>query len=109
MLDSVTSALQIAARNAATGETPRPGTAAPNVAQATAGDEFPPSPASLVFTPASQGRFASTESFVAIVESAGQTSALFGSRPEGAPGDPRAARDLARRLDELAASLDIEA
>ena len=105
MVDSIASSLHIAARNAATRETPHTPEAPPSVAPTAAADEFPPSPARLVFAPASQGRFASTESFVAVVQAAGETPALFGVRPATTAGDPRAAQTLTRQLDALAGAI----
>jgi hypothetical protein len=102
----VSSALQSTARNASADRAAATSATQPNVAQTVAGEEFPPTGASLVFTPATQGRFARMDSFLAVAQSSSDNTAAFDVSPTTPGNRIAAAQDLNPQLDTIIAGED---
>ena len=105
MVNAIAAPLYLAAR--ATSESaPLDARAAPNVAQETGKDDFPPDTSRLVFSPATQGRFADTDSFIAVAQAAGDGYAVFGGALSQGYGSADTARSLNEKLDQLLKDLE---
>lgn len=100
MVDAIAAPLYLAAR-ATTESTPLDVRAAPNVAQEAGKDDFPPETSRLVFSPATQGRFADTDSFIAVAQAAGDGYAVFGGAMTQGYGSTDTARALNEKLDQV--------
>lgn len=105
MVDAIAAPLYLAAR-ATTESAPLQNRATPNVAQENGKDDFPPETSQLVFTPATQGRFADTDSFIAVAQSAGENFNVFGGGLAQGYGSVNAAQELNGKLDQLLKDLE---
>ena len=75
-------------------------------AQENGKDDFPPDTSQLVFTPATQGRFADTDSFMAVAQSAGESFNVFGGSLAQGYGSVNAAQELNGKLDQILKDLE---